>query len=89
RNTSGPRQAKEECLDDQSLTGSAAGQRLRQPVLPKKAEDGQGVQTESDAGNTFRRHLACGFHRRPGRRLLADQGHHVRWCLGRRAVSLQ
>lgn len=39
-----PRQAKEECLDDQPLAGGATGQRLRQPILPEEAEDGQGAQ---------------------------------------------
>lgn len=39
-----PRQAKEECLDDQPLAGGATGQRLRQPVLPEETEDGQGAQ---------------------------------------------
>lgn len=48
-----------------------------------------GVQAEGDAGNTIRGHLAGGFHRRPGHRLLADQGPHVRWRLGGRAVPLQ
>lgn len=47
RNTTGSRQAKEERLDDQSLTGSAAGQRLRQPVLPEEAEDGQGTNADA------------------------------------------
>lgn len=42
-NAAGSRQAKEERLDDQSLTGSAAGQRLRQPILPEETEDGQGT----------------------------------------------
>lgn len=46
-NTVRSRQAKEECLDDQSLTGSAAGQRLRQPVIPEETEDGQGVCTQN------------------------------------------
>lgn len=32
-------------MDDKSLTGSAAGKRLRQPVLPEETEDGQGTQT--------------------------------------------
>lgn len=45
RNAAGPCQATEERVDDQSLTGSAAGQRLRQPVLPEKTEDGQGTST--------------------------------------------
>lgn len=31
-------------MDDQSLTGSTAGQRLRQPVLSEEAEDGQGTK---------------------------------------------
>lgn len=51
--------------------------------------DYEGVQAESDAGDAFRRHLAGGFHRRPGRGLLAHQGHHVRWRLDRCAVPLQ
>lgn len=45
RNAAGSCQATEERVDDQSLTGSAAGQRLRQPVLPEKTEDGQGTCT--------------------------------------------
>lgn len=45
-----------------------------------------GVQAEGDAGNTLHRHLACWFHRRPGYRLVADEGPHVRWRLGLRAV---
>lgn len=48
-----------------------------------------GVQAEGDAGNALRGHLARWFHCRPGYRLLADQGHHVRRRLGRRAVPLQ
>lgn len=48
-----------------------------------------GVQAEGDAGNTVRGHLAGWFHRWPGHWLLADQGPHVRWRLGRCAVPLQ
>lgn len=48
-----------------------------------------GVQAEGDAGNALRGHLACGFHRQSGHRLLAHQGPHVRRRLGRRAVPLQ
>lgn len=48
-----------------------------------------GVQAEGDAGNALRGHLASWFHRWPGYRLVADQRHHVRWRLGRRAVPLQ
>lgn len=47
RNTARSCQAKEERLDDQSLTGSATGQRLRQPVLPEETEDGQGTNTHT------------------------------------------
>lgn len=49
RNTARSCQAKEERLDDQSLTGSATGQRLRQPVLPEETEDGQGTNTHTHA----------------------------------------
>lgn len=48
-----------------------------------------GVPAEGDAGNAIRGHLAGGLHRRPGHRLLAHQGPHVRWRLGGRAVPLQ
>lgn len=48
-----------------------------------------GVPAEGDAGNAVRGHLAGGLHRRPGHRLLAHQGSHVRRRLGGRAVPLQ
>lgn len=53
RNAAGPCQAKEERVDDQSLTGSTAGQRLRQSVLPEETEDGQGTNTNRFPSGTL------------------------------------
>lgn len=49
RDAAGSCKTKEERLDDQSLTGSTAGQRLRQPIVPEKTKDGQGTGEQVNA----------------------------------------